>query len=212
MLGRSLIVRVGWLIAVAVAIAYVVIIRSFIAAVFIVCGTLMRSFVGAVVVVPLVFVVVTFVVVIVGAVVVVSLVFVVVTFFVVIVGDFEDCVVVSGVSVSIVIVIVVVIVVKKLAILRSLVQSVGGGVWSNMMAMKVGQEGGLLVGADGVELGGKGDVDLGIGAWRKVLVVFIVGDGVVGAPLNDKTVFLDKGLVIVDAKGFNPGDGGVGHG
>ena len=108
MLGRSLIVRVRCLIAVAVVIAYIVIIRSFVAAVFIVCGTLMRSFVGAVVVVPLVFVVVTF--------------------FVVIVGDFEDCVAVSGVSVSIVIVIVVVIVVKKLAILRSLVQSVGGGV------------------------------------------------------------------------------------
>ena len=67
------------------------------------------------------------------------------------------------------------------------------------MVMKVGQEGGVLVGADGIELGGKGNVDLGIGAWRKILVVLIVGDGVVGAPLNDESVLLYKGLVIVDA-------------
>ena len=99
MLGRSLIVRVRCLIAVAVAIAYVALIRSFVAAVFIVCGILMRSFVGAVVVVVATAVSCT--------VVVVPLVFVVVIFFVVIVGDFEDCVVISGVSVSIVIVIVV---------------------------------------------------------------------------------------------------------
>ena len=79
--------------------------------------------------------------------------------------------------------------------------------WSNMVVIKVGQEVGRLVGADGIELGGKGNVDPGIGAWHKIVVVLIVG-----AALNDETVLLDKGLVVVDAKGFNRGDGRVGHG
>jgi hypothetical protein len=51
------------------------------------------------------------------------------------------------------------------------------------------------------------EVQIGI-----VSVVFGVINGVVGAPFDDKTTFLDKGSTLVESKRFNASNGSVREG
>ena len=126
---------------------------------------------------------------------------------VVVVVDFDGCGCTDMIGVFFSIVVV-----EMLAILmRSLVQSGGGGKWIIEVVSMVGQEVGGLVGVERGELGGESNVDLRVGGWRVVAVVFVIGDWMIGTPLDHEAVLLDEGLIVFNAEGFNPGNGCVGH-
>jgi len=52
----------------------------------------------------------------------------------------------------------------------------------------------------------------GVGRGLKIGVIFGVIDGVIGAPFNDESSGLEERLTIVEGKGVDPGNGGVGDG
>ena len=66
---------------------------------------------------------------------------------------------------------------------------------------------------DGVVIGGMREIiGVGSGDGLVVKVVLVVIDGVVRAPLNDKTALLDERLAVTRGKGLNTCNDGVGNG
>ena len=131
-------------------------------------------------------------------------------------GRVRERVVVEIVVILVIVVVILVVLVVRLVVwvevrlVRSLDCTRGRGKASSSRK-RVVEEVMELVGVNGIVVGNVKTVVWGGIGGSKISVIFVVVDGVVGAPLDDEATLLDKGLALEGRKGFDTRNGVVGH-